>query len=373
MKFGKRKSSEAQKIELVISNRTVIRVMVMVVLTVLGLAALNKVSHALVLIFVAFFLALALNAPVHWIAEHLPGKRRGSRTLATSISFLIVVFILAGIIALTVPPAVKQISSFVKATPELVNNLRDKDSALGRFVHDNNLEETVANLSDDVSDAAKKSTGSAVATVSTVGTAIVSILTVLVMTFMMLVEGPRWIGYGKRLLNEDSSDRVVGIMRDMYKVVRGYVNGQVALAFVAAVMLLPAMLLLHVPYAGALAPIVFLCGLIPMIGHYIGATLVTLVALSYSWLSAILILGYYILYQQIENYVVQPRVQASATNMSPLLVFASVIVGINLGGILGGLVAIPVAGCLKVLLVDYLENKGKISSAESQELLKEKK
>lgn len=373
MKLGRRKQDDAQKVELIISNRTVVRVMVMVVLTILGLAALNKVSHALILIFVAFFLALALNAPVHWIAEHLPGKRRGSRTLATSISFLIVVFILAGIIALIVPPAVKQVSSFIKATPELVDNLRDRDSALGRFIQDNNLEETVTNLSEDASEAAKRSGGSAVATVSTVGTAIVSILTVLVMTFMMLVEGPRWIGYGKRLLNEDNSDRIVGIVKDMYKVVRGYVNGQVTLAFVAAIMLLPVMLLLHVPYAGALAPIVFLCGLIPMIGHYIGATIVTLVALSYSWVSALLVLGYYILYQQIENYVVQPRVQANATNMSPLLVFASVIVGVNLGGILGGLVAIPVAGCLRVLLVDYLENKGKISPAESRKILKEEK
>lgn len=341
--------------------------MVMVVLTILGLAALNKVSDALILIFIAFFLAVALNAPVHWISEHLPGKRRGSRTLATAISFLIVVGILAGIVALIVPPAVKQVTSFVKAAPQLVENLRDKDSSLGRFVHDNNLEGTVSNLSDDISEVAKNSGSSAITTVGTVGAAFVGLLTVLVMTFMMLVEGPRWISLGQKLVGEDNRERVTKVVSGMYAVVRGYVNGQVTLAFIAAVMILPVMLLLHVPYAGALAPIVFLCGLIPMIGHYIGATLVTLVALSHSWVSALLILGYYILYQQIENYVVQPRIQANATNMSPLLVFASVIVGVNLGGILGGLVAIPVAGCLRIILIDYLQSKGRFAASKELE------
>lgn len=356
-----------QTTEVVISNRTVIRVMIMVVLTILGLAALNKVSDALILVFTAFFLAVALNAPVHWISEHLPGKRRGSRTLATAISFLIVVGILAGIVALIVPPAVKQVSSFVKAAPQMVENLRDKNSALGRFVHDNNLEGAVSNLSDDISEVAKNSGSSAITTVSTVGTALIGALTVIVMTFMMLVEGPRWISLGRKLIGDDNRERVTNVVTGMYNVVRGYVNGQVTLAFIAAIMLLPAMLLLHVPYAGALAPLVFLCGLVPMIGHYVGATLVTLVALSHSWVSALLILGYYILYQQIENYVVQPRIQANATNMSPLLVFASVIIGVNLGGILGGLVAIPVAGCLRIILIDYLQSKGRFAASKELE------
>lgn len=362
------KTKHPQKIEIIISNRTVVRVMVVVVLTLLGLAIVNKISHALILIFTAFFLAVALNAPVHWIAQHLPGKRRGSRTLATSISFLIVVLVLSGFIALVVPPAVRQVTSFVKAVPGFIDDLQDQDSAIGKFIRDNNLEDATSNLSDDLSNALKNSGDTAVNTVSTVGGAIVSTLTVLVMTFMMLVEGPRWIGYGKRFLAVDKHERATRIIDDMYKVVRGYINGQVTLALIAAIMLLPAMIVLHVPYAGALAAIVFLCGLVPMIGHYVGATLVTLVALIESPVSAICILAYYVLYQQIENYAVQPRIQANATNLSPLLVFASVAIGINLGGILGGIVAIPIAGCIKVLIVDYLQNSGKIEVIEADQL-----
>jgi predicted PurR-regulated permease PerM len=94
-----------------------------------------------------------------------------------------------------------------------------------------------------------------------------------------------------------------------------------------------------------------------MVGHTIGAIIVTAVALFHSVPTAITILAYYILYQQIENYVVQPRIQANATNMSALLVFVSVIIGGNFGGLLGALVAIPVAGCIRVLVLDYLEDR----------------
>jgi predicted PurR-regulated permease PerM len=101
--------------------------------------------------------------------------------------------------------------------------------------------------------------------------------------------------------------------------------------------------------------VVFICGLIPMVGHTIGAVIVTLVALFHSPYSALGILAYYILYQQTENYLIQPRLQANTTNLSPLLVLLSVIVGVSFGGLLGGLVAIPTVACIRVWIVDWLQ------------------
>jgi len=124
--------------------------------------------------------------------------------------------------------------------------------------------------------------------------------------------------------------------------------------------------ILHIPNPLALMVVVFICGLIPMVGHTIGAIIVTTAALFHSLTAAIIILCYYILYQQIENYVVQPRIQANATNMSALLVFISVILGANFGGLLGALVAIPVAGCVRVLVLDYLETRNMLSRATVQ-------
>jgi predicted PurR-regulated permease PerM len=151
---------------------------------------------------------------------------------------------------------------------------------------------------------------------------------------------------------------------DMYRVIKGYVNGQVFLAALASLLILPAILALHISYPAALIVIVFVCGLIPMVGHTIGAIIVTTVALFHSLTSAIIILAYYILYQQIENYLIQPKIQANSTNMSPLLVFMSVVIGVTFGGIFGGLLAIPVAGCLRIALLEYLRTKQLIDQKE---------
>jgi len=186
------------------------------------------------------------------------------------------------------------------------------------------------------------------------------------LTFMMLIEGPRWIRLFEDMVPDEHHPRLRRLSADMYRVVKGYVNGQVMLAAIAAVLLLPAMFILGISYPIALMVVVFVCGLIPLVGHTIGAVIVTTVALFHSPLAAIIILAYYILYQQIENYIIQPRIQANSTNMSPLLVFASVIVGVNFGGLFGGLVAIPVAGCARILVIDILKRKHILTETEAE-------
>ncbi len=363
--LGWLKKEKKDEIEVTISNRTVIRVLLLAILSLLFVSALRQAAHALTLIFVAVFLALALNAPVHWIASHLPGKKRGSRTLATGVSFLLLVVVLGGFLASIVPPLVRQTSSFISAAPRLVNDLRSEDSTLGQFVQRNNLEQQIDNLSSELSDRLGNIGGTAVSTATRLSSSVFSTLTVLVLTFMMLIEGPAWMKLFKKLVPEESRDHVESLVRDMYKVVRGYVNGQVLLAATAALLILAPLFLLGISYPIALMVIVFICGLIPMVGHFIGAAIVTTVALFTSPWDALIILGYYILYQQIENYIIQPTIQANSTQMSPLLVFMSVIIGVSFGGLLGGLVAIPVAGCLRVLLLDYLNSRNYLENGIS--------
>jgi predicted PurR-regulated permease PerM len=354
-----------------IPNRVVVRVMLVVVATLIGLGAVRQASHALTLIFTAFFLALALNSPVHWIAQRLPGKGKGSRTAATAISFLVVVAFLVGFLVSIVPPLVRQTSAFIRTVPSLVNQVRDEDTEAGRFVAKYNLQDDIEKFSKQLSDRLGDVGGTAVSGVQKVGTSVFTILTVLVLTFMMLIEGPRWRRFFMDVVPDDQQSHTQRLAHDMYRVVKGYVNGQVVLALIASLMLLPALLMLHIPYPAALIVVVFICGLIPMVGHTIGAFIVTLVALFHSPVSALIILAYYILYQQIENYIVQPRIQANSTNMSPLLVFMSVIVGVSFGGLLGGLVAIPVAGCIRIALLDYLRRKKIIEPATFSEATKQ--
>lgn len=346
-----------ETIEITVSNRTVVRILLSVVATILGLAALRQAQNALVIIFIAVFLALAFNAPVQWIAQRLPGKRRGDRGLATALSFLIVLLILGSFLASVVPPMVRQTSSLINSAPQIAQDLRNEDSAVGSFVARNNLEPQIDKFSSELSERAKNISGAAVSTISQVGSSVFTTLTVFALTIMMLIEGPHWIGWMKRFVPPGKRKDAAMLSGQMYKVVKGYVNGQVTLAALAAILLLPMLLILRIDYAFALLFVIFICGLIPMIGHTIGAIIVTLVALLTSPLAAVIILAYYILYQQIENYVVQPRVQANSTNMSPLLVFVSVVIGISFSGLLGGLVAIPVMGCLRVAVLYWLDKR----------------
>lgn len=361
------------KTEITISNRTIFKVLAAVLAWLLLLAALRKATHALVLIFTALFLALALNAPVHWIAAHLPGKRRGSRKLGTTISFLIVILFLAGFIASLVPPLVKQTNTFIKAVPTIAADVQSNDSGLGEVIRKYNLEGQVDKFSSQLSDRLDNVGSGAVSGVTKVSGSVFSMLTILVLTFMMLIEGPHWVKLFKGMLPRAKQRHAEALMDDMYRVVKGFVNGQVVLAAIAAVMILVPLLILGVSYPIALMVIVFICGLIPMVGHTIGAVIVSLVALFTSPVAALIVLLYYFLYQQIENYAVQPRIQANSTNMSPLLVFGSVIVGVSFGGILGGLVAIPVAGSIRVVVVDYLNRRGMIPKETAKAALENPK
>jgi len=358
------RSSRQERLELTITTQTFVRVLLLILGTIILLAALRKATHALTLIFIAIFLALALNAPVHWISEHLPGKSRGSRALATSVSFLVVVILLGAFLASLVPPLVRQTQSFVNAAPHLVKDLRSQDSATGKIIRRYHLEGQVNKFSTQLSARLKNVSGSALTTLTHVGSSIFATLTILALTFMMLVEGPRWLDFFQRLVPHRHRKDADRLARDMYRVIKGYVNGQVTLAAIAAGFIVPSLFLLHVSYPIALMVIVFVCGLIPMIGHTIGAIIVTSVALFHSPTSAIIILAYYILYQQIENYLIQPRIQANSTNLSPLLVFGSVVIGVSFSGLLGGLVAIPIMGCLRILILYYLEHENLLSESE---------
>jgi len=353
--FNKFRKNKNETIQVTVSNRTILRVVLVVVVSFLFLLALRKADHALVLIFTGFFLSLALNAPVHWLAIHIPGKRKGSRGLATLLSFVIVMILLLAFVISVIPPLVRQTDSFIHAAPGLVQDVHNQNSALGNFIRKHHLQNEVSDFSKQLATRLQSLGGSAYSTVTKITSSVFSLFIVLVFTFMMLVEGPKWLGVFRRLLSDDREAHADQLGDKMYKVIKGYVNGQVLLAAIAALVMVVPLFVLHISYPVALMVVVFICALIPMVGHVIGAVIITLVSLFHSPVSALTVLIYYLVYMQIEAYVIQPRVQANSTNMSPLLVFAAVIIGVSFDGLLGGLVAIPVAGCLRILVLDYLD------------------
>jgi predicted PurR-regulated permease PerM len=355
-----------------ISSEAIVRAVVIIVLTLIGIQFLGQIAYQLQLIFTAAFLALALNPAVSWFASKLKNK---SRTGATGLSFVIVILLLGTFFTFVVPPIATQMIGFVKEIPETVASVSDEDSPIGNFVRRYSLEDEVTSISDDLKAQAGKIPSTVVSTAGVVGGAIISTITVLVLSFMMLVEGPRWFDRLWAIQPKDKREHRRKLAHKMYQVVTGYVNGQVLIALLAALFAMAA-LLIGSSLTGstinvvAMGGIVFLFGLIPLIGNTLAAVIVILVSLFTSLGLAIGMGVYFLLYQQIENVTLQPYIQAKSNQLTPLIVFIAALIGAGFGGILGAFVAIPVAGCIRVLMEEHF---GEFNPDEAAEKLEEER
>lgn len=140
-----------EEVAVTISTESFVRLALLTALSVFLFFSVKKAEHAVVLILVAFFLSIALNGPVYWLSNHLPGRIKGSRAFATSLSFLIVIVLLGAFLASIVPPLVKQTDNFVKAAPHLVSEFRNQNSPIGSFIRHNHLQKEVSSISKQLS------------------------------------------------------------------------------------------------------------------------------------------------------------------------------------------------------------------------------
>ena len=354
------------ELHVTVSNRTILRIILFSLGTFMAIKFIGNVLHPLTLIFVSFFLALALNPAVSWFARKLGIKNRAG---ATAIAYTLVLTFLVGFFILVIPPLVRQTTEFIRDLPTTLSNLETQDSPVGRLVRRYDLGEQIDHFSKDWANRLGDIQGPVWTTANRIIANLVSAITVLVLTFMMLVEGPSWLTWFYRNLPEEKSRRAKVLIGRMSRVVTGYVNGQVLVAIISGTFSLIALLIassiLNVSVnAVALAAIVTVLALVPTIGNIISAFLITLVCLFSSTTLAIIMLIYFIVYQQIENATIQPYIQSRSNELTALTVFIAALLGIGFGGLLGGLVAIPIAGCVKILFEDWLDDRKLNASIE---------
>lgn len=335
-----------------LSTEAVIRTIVLVVVALVALTFIRKIGHEIELFVISAFLALALNPAVSGLSRRLHIKQR---VWATGLAYIVVVILLSGFLALVVPPLVRQTNSFVRTVPNTVKSVQDKNTTLGRLVDRYHLESQVDKLSSDLSSHIGDAPSIVVSTAGKAVSIFVAILTVLVLTFMMLVEGPMWFDRFYAVLPSDKRKTYRELGHKMYGVITSYVNGQVLIAAIAAIFAFIALTVAsHFTHADinavALSGIVFLFGLIPLIGNTIAAVIVILICAFSSLPLALIMLIYFPIYQQTENATLQPHIQAKNNQLTPLLVFMAALIGAGFGGLIGAFVAIPAAGCLRILV-----------------------
>jgi predicted PurR-regulated permease PerM len=340
--------------------RTVLSLLATIVAVAVVLEVIWIARHVLTWILISLFLALALNPAVEWL------QRRGikGRGGATAITYVVALGLVVGIGFTFVPTLVNQVNDFVQKLPDYAHDITHGQGRLGFLETKYHIQERIESaVKDGGATKVLGLSGVAVSVAKGVISIVVATVTVLFMTFFMLLEGPKWVERFYGLLPERSRPRWRTVGNDIYRTVGGYVTGNLLISLIAGGLTTVVLLIMGVPYAVALGLIVAILDLIPLAGATIAAILIGTVAFLHSIPAGIVVVVFFVVYQQVENHLLQPVIYGRTVQLSPLAVLISILIGAELAGILGALGAIPVAGSIQVVIVDWLNHRHERAAA----------
>lgn len=311
------------------------------------LRALASASAVFILILISLFLAAGLNPAVLFFQNR--GLRRGPAVAAVMGSVLLFV---ATFIAIAIPPLLEQGNQLIENAPQLIRDLNNN-----AFINDlNNKYGVIDSLQSKIDEIIKDGQfaitafGGVIGVGKAVVSGLVSAITILTLTLYFLASLPQVIGIGLKFVPASRRDRVAKLSNAVISRVGSFVGGQTIIASLAAVFILIMGLIIGIPYAGPLSIIVLVCGFIPLIGHFIGMSIVTLISLTASLSVAAIALATYIIYVQIENYVITPRIMKRSLAIPGLVTIIAALLGTSLLGLVGGLLAVPIAAAILLIL-----------------------
>jgi predicted PurR-regulated permease PerM len=311
------------------------------------LQALASASAVFILIIISIFLAAGLNPAVMFFQNR--GLNRGASVGMVMASVLLFV---AAFIAIAVPPLIDQGNQLLDNAPALIKDLNNN-----AFINDlNNKYGVIDSLQTKIDSLIKDGQfaitafGGVIGVGKAVVSGLVSTITILVLTLYFLASLPQVINIGLRFVPATRRDRVSKLTNAIVGRIGSFVGGQAIIAALAAVFILIMGLIIGMPYPGPLAMVVLICGFIPLVGHFIGMSIVTVVSLTDSLTTAAIALGAYIVYVQIENYVITPRIMRKSLAIPGLVTIIAALLGASLLGLVGGLLAVPIAAAVLLIL-----------------------
>jgi predicted PurR-regulated permease PerM len=333
--------------------RAILSIVGVLLLVAIVLEVLWVTRSTLIWVLIALFLAMALNPAVEFLVNR--GLKRGP---AVGIVFVGAILVIVGIAATFVPTLVREVNDFANAVPGYIEDLTKGRGKLGFLERDYQIVEKVR-------DAIEKSgvggvlglSNTALSVTKSIVNVVVATVTIAFLTLFMLLEGPTWVERVYGLLPEESQPRWRKVGGDIYRTVGGYVSGNLVISLIAGVTSTVVLLVLDVQYAVALGLVVAILDLIPLAGATIAAVIVSAVGFIHSTTAGIILVIFFVAYQQLENHVLQPLVYGRTVQLSPLIVLVAVLMGAELAGVIGALGAIPVAGSIQVIIVDWLEHR----------------
>jgi predicted PurR-regulated permease PerM len=333
--------------------RDIVRIVLTVVCVAIALYLLWKLRKPIGWLLTAIFLAAALSPPVNYLNRRM---RRGFAITLTYLGLLLVPILL---IALIVPPLIGQANRFADHVPQYANDVTEyvqKNDTLRQLNEDyditSKLEDEASKLPDRL--------GGAAGTLRDIGFGIVNslfaLLTILVMTAFLLSSGRGWTDQFIASRPPEQRERLSRALENIASAVSGYVAGALAIAFIAGTATFIVLTILGVPFAGPLAVLAGLASLIPLVGATIAAVLIGVVTVFANFPTATIVWAIWaIVYQQVENHLIQPQIQKRTVNVQPLITIFAVLCGGTLLGVIGAIAAIPVAASIQILLREYVD------------------
>lgn len=333
-----------------VETSTIVRILLLITAFVLGIGLLMHLKSELIWIGTAFFLAVSLDPAVNAVSSVLRVGR-----LTAALLVFVAFLILMGILAVSlVPPLISQSEALVGQLPHYLQEIQNSHGYVGQLVQHYQLVERVREIQPKLLQEATAGTGPVLEVLRSIFTGLTAVLTILVITFFMLLEGPQWITKGWRYVPVDEQSHYHRITTQMYKILAEYMNGNLIIAGAVVLITAGLLALTGVPYAIPLGIVAGLTTLIPIVGAFIAFLLVGGAALFTSVTAGIVIAVFFLLYGLLDGHVIRPLLFSKTIQMSPLVVMIALVIGTAMAGIIGALVAIPVAACLGVVLSEII-------------------
>jgi predicted PurR-regulated permease PerM len=329
--------------------RTIATTIAMVLAAVLVLLALREVARVVEWMIVAVFFAVALFPVVGWVEQRWVG---GRRALATLLVFTLMAIIVVSLIAAFTVPLAREGSDLAGSLPQQIDDAPAGRGPVGNFLERANALSFLQDNQDRIKGFAGDLTTSAAGLLQKLATGIAGVVTIFVLAYLMVLEGPKVVEGSLNLLAPDTRSRVRTVASDCAKSITGYLSGNLLISVICGVSTYIVLLVTGVPFAGLIALFVAIADMIPLVGATLGAIASVTAAALHSIPALIAVAIFAVVYQQVENHLLQPLILSRTVKLNPPTVLISILIGVELAGILGALLAIPVAGMVQVIAKD---------------------
>ena len=345
----------ATRVQPPVPTRTILATIGLLLATALLIYILLETRQILTWCVVGAFFAVALAPVVGFVQRKVFGGKR--RSLATLLVFIVAFLLLAALITAFAVPLAHEGTKVAGQLPGLVDDARNGRGPIGDLLERTNALQWVQDNQDKISNFAQGLTTPAAGVLGSIAATLTGLVTVIVLAYLMVLEGPKIVDGFTNLFAPTTGTRIRRVGADCAKSVTGYLSGNLLISFVCAVLTYAVLKISGVPFAGLIALFVGVADLIPLVGATIGGLVAVLAGFIHSVPAGIAVLVFFVVYQQLENHLLQPLVFARTVKVNPLTVIIAILIGVELLGILGALLAIPVASIVQVIARDVWDHR----------------